>query len=167
MSDLSPPRQEQAKRALGRVGQYTTMAERVHHALRFEGIETIHTLQPELMFSRKPLTRVEVALLDHTRATNGRYVDYLYENMRPEISRRMTASAQANAYTFVDLQDALDTTAKKAFTDYCHLSSHGNELLAGRIYEAMRGKLIPQLVAKAGAGEQSREAATGASIASR
>jgi hypothetical protein len=70
----------------------------------------------------------------------------MYEQMRPDISRKMAASAERNGYTYLDLIDGFREIKEKTFTDYCHLTPRGNEVIAERLYQAMSPVLIPKLL---------------------
>jgi lysophospholipase L1-like esterase len=145
--ELNSAVQRQARADLAQCSYYTQMAERLYSALKHEGVESLFSLQPELILSAKPLTPVEAKFAQHMRQVSGPYVTYMYENMRPEISRQMTESAARNGYTYTDLENAFDNVHEKTFTDYCHLTRKGNELVAGKLYQAMSPTLIPKLVA--------------------
>ena len=98
-------------------------------------------MQPELILSGKSMTPVEAKFADYyQRKVSGRYVTYMYETMRSDISRQMAASAVREGYTYVDLVDTLVRVKEKTFTDYCHLTPKGNDLIAERLYQAMSPK---------------------------
>lgn len=145
-SDLSPASQGRARKRLAQAGYYTLMAERLYNALAHEGIPALFSLQPELILSQKPLTATEAKFADHTRQIWRRYITYMYEQMRPAISRRMTESAQRNGFVFVDLGDAFRNVREKTFSDYCHMTPKGNELIAECLYQVMAPALIPKLI---------------------
>jgi hypothetical protein len=104
-------------------------------------------LQPELILTPKPLTPVEVKFADHMRQISRRYITYMYQELRPAISRLMTESCQKNGSVYVDLGDTFRSVPEKTFTDYCHLTPRGNELIAERLYQAMLPGIIPKLIA--------------------
>jgi hypothetical protein len=51
----------------------------------------------------------------------------------PWISQWETAMAQRVGGTFLDLTGIFDSVPGQVFTDYCHLTPHGNEVLAAAI----------------------------------
>jgi len=146
LADLPPALQQRAREALAQDGYYVQAAERLHSALAHEGIAALFSLQPELILSGKSLTPVEAKFGEHYRQLSGRYVTYMYEQMRPDISRKMAASAERNGYTYLDLIDGFREIKEKTFTDYCHLTPRGNEVIAERLYQAMSPVLIPKLL---------------------
>ena len=75
-------------------------AARLQHALAFEGIPAVFSLQPELILSPKPLTAVEAKFADHTRQISRRYITYMYQELQPAISRLMAESCQRNGSVF-------------------------------------------------------------------
>ncbi len=105
LEDLTPALQQRARVNLAQDSYYTQMAERLHSALAHEGVEAMFSMQPELILSGKPLTPVEAKFAEHYRKISGPYTIYMYEQMRPDISRQMAASAVRNGYTYVDLLD--------------------------------------------------------------
>jgi lysophospholipase L1-like esterase len=149
--DLAPALQQRARENLAKDAYYTQMAERLHNTLAHEGIESLFSMQPELILSGKPMTAVEAKFAEHYKQISGRYTIYMYEHMRPDVCRQMAAAAERNSHTFVDLVDTFRQVKEKTFTDYCHLTPKGNELLAERLYEAMSPTLIPKLVAASAA----------------
>jgi len=120
----------------------------LNNALEFEGVRALFAMQPELVLSHKRETDAEERFADYMRKISGRYIIFMYENLQPAISRSMSAAARETGFQFVDLQDTFDHTAEKAFTDYCHLTPLGNELVAERLYAAMTPTIIPELINK-------------------
>ena len=150
LEDLTPTLQQRARENAAKGVYYMQMADRLHNALAHEGVEALFSMQPELILSQKPLTPVEAKFADYYKKISGRYVTYMYENLRPEISRQMSESAARNGYAYVDLVDTFREVMDKTFTDYCHLTPRGNELLAERLYQAMSAGLIAKLEAASG-----------------
>ena len=62
----------------------------------------------------------------------------------------MTASAKTKGFIFVDLEDVFDAVAEKTFTDYCHLTPKGDEVIAERLYKAIAPALTSHLIEAAG-----------------
>jgi lysophospholipase L1-like esterase len=146
-SDLSPAAQQRAKDRLRQAGYYAQECARLQHALEFEGIPAVFSLQPELILSPKPLTAVEARFSDYTRQNNRRYITYMYQELSAAISRQMAESCQRNGSIFVDLGDTFKGVREKTFSDYCHLTPRGNELIAERLYQSIAPDLIPKLIA--------------------
>lgn len=103
-------------------------------------------MQPELILSQKPLTPAEKRFVDYYNRIMGPYNIYLYENLQPEIARQTTAAADRGGYDFLDTRNAFQSVSEKTFTDYCHLTPRGNELIASRIYEQTGLRLLPALL---------------------
>jgi lysophospholipase L1-like esterase len=156
LEDLTPALQQRARENIGKDVYYAQMAERLYAAAAHEKIEIMFAMQPELILSQKPATPAETRFADHYRNISGRYVTYLYENMRPDVSRQMAASAARNGYTYTDLVDTFRQVKEKTFTDYCHLTPKGNDLIAERLYQAMAPSVIPKLVKATGAAASAR-----------
>jgi lysophospholipase L1-like esterase len=155
LDDLTPALQQRARQSLGKASYYAQMAERLRSALAHEGVESLFSMQPELILSEKPMTPAEATFAAHYKTISGRYAIYMYEHMRPEISRQMAAAAERNGSTYVDLVDTFGQVGEKTFTDYCHLTPKGNERIAERLYQAMLPALIPKLVAASGSAAPS------------
>jgi len=143
--DLSPALRQRANENLTQAGYYVQMAERLQKMLSYEGVEAMFSLQPELILSDKPLTPVEARFVEHTKTIYGPYVTYMYENLRPRISRDMTESSARNHYVYVDLGDTFRDVKEKAFSDYCHLTPLANQLIAQRLFSTMSRELIAKL----------------------
>ena len=148
--DLTAELRQRAERNLTHAGYYAQMAERIASALDHEKIPAVFALQPEIILSPKPLTPVETKFAAHMREVSGRYGTYMYEQLRPRIAQDMADSARRNGFTFVDTADAFRDVREKTFTDYCHLTPRGNELMADKLYDAMTAALIPRLIASSG-----------------
>lgn len=148
--DLQPALQKRARGNLARQVYYTEMAERLHNALAHAGVLSLFSMQPELILSGKPPTAAEAKFASHFRAISGRYATYMWENLQPLIARAMAESARRKGYTFVDLRYVYQNVREKTFTDYCHLTPKGNQLVAEQLYSAMAGD-IPKLIASTAA----------------
>ena len=146
-SDLTAAAQQRAKDRLRQAGYYAQAVARIQHALEQEQIPAVFSLQPELILSSKPLTAVEVKFADHMRQISRRYTTYMYQELRPAISRLMAESSRRNDSVFVDLGDTFKDVREKTFTDYCHLTPRGNDLIAEQLYQAMTPALIAKLMA--------------------
>jgi hypothetical protein len=144
---LSPAERQRAARNLAQTGYYTQMAERLNSALAHEGIPAMFSLQPELILSQKPLTPIEAKLADHTRQISQRYITYMYEQMRPAIARQMAEAARRDGFVFADLEEAFRGGAERTFSDYCHLTPKGDQLVAEALYRSMEQDVIPKLIA--------------------
>jgi hypothetical protein len=140
--DMSPANQARARQILSRTGYYVEAVKRLHAALTVEHVPVLFALQPELILSAKALTPTESRFADYTRQVNRRRTIYLYEQLQPEISRQMTEAAARDHFTFVDLGDVFNGTSAKTFTDYCHMTPLGNELVAERMLQTMESSTV-------------------------
>jgi hypothetical protein len=147
LSDLTPAAQQRAQDRLRQAGYYAQAAARIQHALEQEQIPAVFSLQPELILSSKPLTAVEVKFAHHMRQISRRYTTYMYQELRPAISRLMAESSRRNGSVFVDLGNTFKDIREKTFTDYCHLTPRGDDLIAEQLYQAMAPTLIAKLIA--------------------
>jgi len=148
LNTLSPALQRRAAENLAKAGYYAQEVGRLHNALAYEGVLTMFVMQPELILSQKPLAPAEKRFVDAFDRLMGPYSIYMYENLQPEIARQTTAAANLGGYDFVDTRYVFQTVSEKTFTDYCHLTPRGNELIADRIYEQMVSRLLPALLSE-------------------
>jgi hypothetical protein len=148
--DLTPALGERAAKNLAKAGYYAMAVRRLYGALSGEHVEALFTLQPELILSGKPLTPTEARFAEHYRKISGRYVTYMYEHLQPAISHDMETAKEG--YNFVDLNPVFDQVKGKVFTDYCHLTPRGNELIAERLYQKMTEGLMAKLISETATG---------------
>ena len=147
---LFPLLQRRASQNLAKVGYYAEEVSRLHNALTHEGILAMFVMQPELILSQKPLTPAEKRFVSSYDQIMGPYNIYMYENLQPEIARQTAAAAHRDGYEFLDTRNVFDNVSEKTFTDYCHLTPRGNQLIADRIYEQMTSRLLPSLLSSHG-----------------
>jgi lysophospholipase L1-like esterase len=145
---LMPALERRAAENLAKAGYYAWEVGRLQNALAYEGVLSMFVMQPELILSPKPLAPAEKRFVDAYDRIMGPYNIYMYENLHPEIARQTAAAAERGGYEFLDTRDAFRNVPEKTFTDYCHLTPRGNELIADRIYERMASRLIPALLAQ-------------------
>jgi len=148
LNALSPALRQRASENLAKAAYYAQAVGRLHNALAYEGVPTMFVMQPELILSEKPLAPAEKRFVDYCDQIMGPYTIYMYENLQPEIARQTAAAANLGGYDFLDTRYVFRTVAEKTFTDYCHLTPRGNELIADRIYEQMVSRLLPALLAE-------------------
>jgi lysophospholipase L1-like esterase len=137
-SELTAEEQRAAQRAISHADYYTLAARRIHRVAQLEGVRSIFLLQPQLVFSHKPFTDSEKRLYEYHRKVSGPLFLYVYEQLYPEISRRMTAAAAQDGFEFLDMTDAFDSSSEQTFTDYCHMTPAGNRLIAERVFTRFR-----------------------------
>jgi hypothetical protein len=60
----------------------------------------------------------------------------------PLIAKQLTEDAAAERYNFLDLTPAFASADVQAFTDYCHLTPAGNQVVANTIFEYYSAKMM-------------------------
>jgi hypothetical protein len=120
------------------------MHRRIGLILRDAGITPVFMMQPMLSLNRtKPMNENERALFDfNIRSWRPNYEQYIHRAVAT--SRELeTAMSREIGAEFIDLTGIYDSTPGQMFTDYCHLTPAGNELLAqqvsARILPLIRG----------------------------
>jgi len=109
--------------------------ERIGVLLRHEGVDAVFMLQPILILERgrAQATPVEKALFDFNAKEYLPNYEAFMHLATPWIAQWETAMAQRVGGTFLDLTGIFDGVSGQVFTDYCHLTPHGNEVLAAAI----------------------------------
>jgi lysophospholipase L1-like esterase len=93
--------------------------------------------------TRKPLTAVETRLFDYWSKLDGPLYVYGFQTLYPQLSAQLTSTAQTEGYRFLDLTAVFDGTGVQTFTDYCHLTPAGNQLVADAIFDSLAASLPP------------------------
>jgi lysophospholipase L1-like esterase len=109
--------------------------DRIGALLQHEGVAAVFMLQPLLILERDRETPspIERKLFDFNV---GSYVPHYEDYMRratPWLSQQETLMAQRVGATFIDLTAAFKHVPGQVYTDYCHLTPHGNEVVSGII----------------------------------
>jgi lysophospholipase L1-like esterase len=138
LAELTAEEQQEAKKAISHVDYYALAARRIHRVAQLEGIRAIFSLQPQLTLSHKAFTDSEKRLYEFHRKASGPLFMYVYEQLYPQISQRMSAAAAQDGFLFVDLTNVFDASSEQTFTDYCHMTPAGNRLIAERIFSEFR-----------------------------
>jgi hypothetical protein len=109
--------------------------ERIGALLRHEGVDAVFMLQPILILERGRLqtTPVERALFDFN--VKGYLPNYeaFMQLATPWIAQWEATMAQRVGASFLDLTRIFHGVSGQVYTDYCHLTPHGTEVLAGTI----------------------------------
>jgi lysophospholipase L1-like esterase len=109
--------------------------ERIGVLLQHEGVDAVFMLQPILILERD---RAEATLVEHqlfdfnVKGYLPNYEAFMHR-ATPWIVQWETAMAQRVGGSFLDLTGIFDGVPGQVFTDYCHLTPHGNEVLAAAI----------------------------------
>jgi lysophospholipase L1-like esterase len=91
--------------------------------------------------TRKPLTGVETRLFDYWSKLDGSLYVYGFQTLYPQLSAQITSAAQTDGYRFLDLTAVFDRTGVQTFTDYCHLTPAGNQMVADAIFDSLAASL--------------------------
>jgi lysophospholipase L1-like esterase len=132
LSDLTPTEQARFITAQSQVGGYTHTVRQIQRILELDGVKAIFLLQPEVELSHKKLTDSEQRMLDFELTAPGR--TYSFQQLFPEIAGRMRGIAGKDGFAFLSLTDAFDQTSDQTFSDDCHLTPEGNQIIAERLF---------------------------------
>lgn len=98
--------------------------------LRRDKVDALFVQQPELiMDSTKPFTKIEMAIRNYMY-TGKAYYDV---NFFQRLEQAASAAAQAEGLEYVSFLNIFGAETTEIYTDYCHLTPHGNEVLATRL----------------------------------
>ena len=113
---------------------WVKMVERNGLILGHEGVEAIFALQPEIAFDpSKKLSPLEVQIFDEiANLWPSNYVEFKRE-ARPIVMETLRQAANGVGARAVDLTDVYGAETGDIYTDYCHLTPRGNEVLAGAL----------------------------------
>lgn len=137
LSSLTSSQQQKYQIAVGRLENYVQMVRQIHLLARLEGTQALFVLQPEIAVTRKRLTAIEVQLFDYWSRLDGPFDVYAFQNLYPLLSDRLAASAAKEGYRFIDLTGVFDEANGQTFTDYCHLTADGNQMVANAIFDSL------------------------------
>lgn len=112
------------------------MHRRIGLILRDAGITPVFMMQPMLSLNRtKPMNENERALFDfNIGAWRPNYEQYIHRAVATSRELETTMTREIGA-EFIDLTGIYDSIPGQMFTDYCHLTPAGNEILAQRVAE--------------------------------
>jgi hypothetical protein len=109
---------------------------RMHHRigliLRDEGVRAVFMLQPLLILERghKPLTPVEQRLFDFNVTSDRPNAEAFMHAAVPFVREEEQHMAYELGATYLDLTGIYGATREQVYLDYCHLTAHGNAILA-------------------------------------
>jgi len=109
--------------------------ERIGVLLRHEGIPAVFMLQPFLILERErpTATPIERRLFEFNVSSYLPNYEAFMKLATPWLAEQERAMAQRVGATFLDLTAAYRDVPGQVYTDYCHLTPHGNDVLAGII----------------------------------
>jgi lysophospholipase L1-like esterase len=137
LASLSSIQRQKYKVAVGRVDNYVRMVRQIDSLAGLEGTQALFVLQPQIAVTRKKLTPVEEQLFDYWSRLDGPLDVYAFQNLYPLLSDRLAVAAAKEDYLFTDLTSVFDQASGQMFTDYCHLTDAGNEMVADAIFDSL------------------------------
>ncbi|HEX4593608.1 MAG TPA: SGNH/GDSL hydrolase family protein [Bryobacteraceae bacterium] len=141
-ASLTLTEQQQYQAAVGGLNKYLRPVRQICRLAQMEGTQVVFVLQPEIAGTRKPLTSVETQLLDYWSRLEPLFV-YGFQTLYPQLSSRLTTAAATEGYRFLDLTNVFDRVNVQTFTDYCHLTPAGNQIVADAILDSLASSLGP------------------------
>jgi hypothetical protein len=130
--------------AARRLGNYTHIVRQIQQLAALDGTEALFVLQPQIAVSRKPLTGVETQLFDYWSKVDGPLYVYGFQTLYPQLSAQLTSAGPTDGYRFLDLTTVFDRAGVQTFTDYCHLTPAGNQMVADAIFDSLAASLPPR-----------------------
>src|ERR1700733_9398315 len=127
--------------ATRRLGNYTHTVRQIHRLAALDGTEALFVLQPQIAVTRKPLTGGETRLFDYWSKVDGPLYVYGFQTLYPQLSAQLTSAEQTDGYRLLDLTDVFDHSGLQTFTDYCHLTPAGNQIVADAIFDSLAASL--------------------------
>lgn len=134
---------EEMSRLLDRnIATVVRVLENYHSAMANDGVPHIIALQPWFYTTKKPLHEKEKLLADLKgyRDYYGLPSDQVYRLL----VQRIMESAQARGYFLVDFSEYFDDLSEWVFTDWCHLTSGANYLLAKELSNFVKEHFLGQ-----------------------
>lgn len=130
------------KRTVDRVvDEYAQNLLHFNDSLKRDGVRGLFLLQPELIMDKsKPLTDIERAIRNHMLLSDRGFE----VNFFSQVEQKGQALRASDNLPFFSLLQAFDGITGEVYTDYCHMTPSGNELLAGKLL-AIIEKKYPEL----------------------
>jgi lysophospholipase L1-like esterase len=123
--------------------------ERIAALLRHEGVDAVFMLQPMLILERDraQATAIERRMFDFNVASYLSNYEAFMRLATPWIAAEEAAMAARMGATFLDLTAVFKDVPGQVYTDYCHLTPLGNDVIAARIAEHVVPLLTTRLQA--------------------
>jgi hypothetical protein len=138
ISELTSKEQTQFSVAESQVGEYAHVSRQIYRISNLDGIQPVFLLQPVLLLSHKPLSDSERRMRAYNLRLDGPSLAYSFEQLYPRMASEMQHAAQADRFSFLDLTSVFDSTSQQTFSDYCHLTADGNQIIAERVFQLLR-----------------------------
>jgi lysophospholipase L1-like esterase len=130
--------------AARRLGDYPHTVRQIQRLAALDGTQALFVLQPQIAVTRKPLTSVETRLFNYWSKVDGALYVYGFQTLYPQLSAQLTSAARTEGYRFLDLTAVFDRAGVQTFTDYCHLTPAGNQMIADAIFDSLASSLTPR-----------------------
>lgn len=128
------------------VSTVVRVVENLHSVLENDGVPHLFVLQPWLYLSKKELTEQEklLASLSGARAYYGVPSDKMYALL----VNKIVESARQKGYFLVDFSSYFDDVSEWVFTDWCHLTSGANYIIAKELANLVKEHFLGQPLGK-------------------
>jgi hypothetical protein len=128
------------------VSTVVRVVEDLHSVLENDGVPHMFVLQPWLYLSKKKLTQQEktLASLEGARLYYGVPSDKMYALL----VNRIVESARQKGYFLVDFSSYFDDVSEWVFTDWCHLTSGANYVIAKELANLVKESFFGQPLGK-------------------
>jgi hypothetical protein len=137
LSSLSSSQRQQYQIAVDHLENYVRTVRQIHLLAKAEGTRPLFILQPEIGVTGKRLTSIEMQLFDYWSRLDGPFDVYAFQTLYPQLSGRLVADAANEGYRFSNLAGVFDSADVQTFTDYCHLTAAGNQIVANAIFDSL------------------------------
>ena len=123
------------------VDEYTQNLLHFNDALKRDGVRGLFLLQPELIMDKsKPLTDIERAIRNHMLLSDRGFE----VNFFSKVEQKGKALRASDNLPFFSLLQPFSGVTTEVYTDYCHMTPSGNEILAAKLLEIIEKK-YPEL----------------------
>ena len=100
------------------------------------GFKVFNFMQPHI-YSKEILSEAEKGYFQEQQYYENLYT-LAYENVRKD-------SLMINDATFVDISNAFDGEEKTIYFDFCHTGEYGNQLVAAKMFSAIKPELVQKV----------------------
>ena len=137
-SEITP--EERSAMLSDNVSTVVRVLENYHSALENDGVPHIFALQPLLYLSKKPRNEIEEKI--EATEEHQQYYDMSTADVYKFIIDTVKLSSDKKGYILVDFSDYFDQTSEWVFTDWCHLTSGANYLIAKQLSNVIKSAIF-------------------------
>jgi len=125
--------------------------ERIGALLQHEGVAAVFMLQPMLILERdrSTATPIERRMFEFNVQSYLPNYEAFMKLSTPWLATEESRMAQSVGATFIDLTGAFKNVPGQVYTDYCHLTPHGNAVVADTIAQHITPLLRARLAGQA------------------